>query len=91
MMVFRVTDNGTGMSPERLSALRQCLADGTDIPHAPEFPGHSGSGFGLRNVDQRIRLYYGQPEGLQIESGRQGTTVTFRVPATVKEESQDGV
>ena len=91
MMVFSVTDNGTGMSPERLEALRTSLAEGTDIPRAQEFPGHNGSGFGLRNVDQRIRLYYGQPDGLQIESGRQGTTVTFRVPSKVKKEIQDGI
>ncbi len=91
MMVFSVADNGTGMSPERLSALRRSLAEGTDIPHAPEFPGHNGSGFGLRNVDQRIRLYYGQSEGLWIESGKQGTKVTFRVPLIVKEEIQDGI
>lgn len=91
MMVFSVTDNGTGMSPERLEALRTSLAEGTDIPRAQEFPGHNGSGFGLRNVDQRIRLYYGQPDGLQIESGRQGTNVTFRVPSKVKKEIQDGI
>ena len=40
-----------------------------------------GSGFGLKNVDLRIRLYYSQQEGLQIESGAEGTRISFRVPA----------
>ena len=37
-------------------------------------------GFGLVNVNLRIRLYYNQPEGLRIESGPDGTTVSFCVP-----------
>ena len=57
------------------------------MPHGQEFPGHAGSGFGLHNVDQRIRLYYNQPEGLHIESGPEGTTVSFDVPADRKENA----
>ena len=77
---FSVRDTGSGMTEEQLTAVRRSLAEGTDMPHGQEFPGYSGSGFGLNNVDQRIRLYYGQETGLSIESGPNGTIVSFRVP-----------
>jgi two-component system sensor histidine kinase YesM len=45
-----------------------------------------GGGFGLVNVNMRIRLYYNQPEGLQIESSPEGTEVSFSVPCRTREE-----
>ena len=47
--------------------------------------GGSG-GFGLVNVNMRIRLYYNLTDGLEIESNSEGTTVSFRVPCRTKEE-----
>ena len=38
------------------------------------------------NVNLRIRLYYNQPEGLKIDSGPEGTSVTIRVPCRTKDE-----
>ena len=37
-----------------------------------------------------IRLYYDQEEGLGIESGPEGTCVSFRVPRKTREEIVDG-
>ena len=45
-----------------------------------------GGGFGLVNVNLRIRLYYNQPEGLKIISSDAGTTVSFSVPCRTQEE-----
>ena len=45
-----------------------------------------GGGFGLVNVNMRIRLYYNEPEGLKITSGPAGTEVRFKVPCRTKEE-----
>ena len=47
-------------------------------------PGHSG--FGMRNVDMRIRLYYGKQTGLLITSGQEGTEVSFSIPIRTREE-----
>ena len=54
-----------------------------EIPTVSE--GGSG-GFGLVNVNLRIRLYYNQEAGLKIESSTEGTEVSFRVPCKVREE-----
>ncbi|MCH1639178.1 hypothetical protein MJ257_03615 [Paenibacillus timonensis] len=62
------------MEPDKLKALRAALAH----PASKVF---SGVSIGLRNVHERIRLFYGPPYGLDIDSspGR-GTTVTLAIP-----------
>ena len=80
---FSVEDTGRGMNPETLARVIAAMRSG-----APALAGASpddDGGFGLRNVDARIRLYYHQSEGLQIESGAGGTRVSFCVPLRSKE------
>ena len=43
-------------------------------------------GFGLRNVDMRIRLYYEKKTGLAIQSGPEGTEVSFVIPVRTRED-----
>lgn len=46
-----------------------------------------GSGVGLVNVNNRIRLLFGEKYGLQIESEPdEGTTVTIVIPAIIYSE-----
>ena len=46
-----------------------------------------GSGVGLVNVNNRLRLLFGEPYGLQIESELdEGTTVTDIIPEIVYSE-----
>lgn len=67
-----VRDNGAGMPPERLEELRRMMS---------AHRGADYSGFGLFNVDQRIKLYYGQTRGLEIESEQgKGSSISFDVP-----------
>jgi len=80
---FTVADTGVGMTPEKLASVRAHLQDAA---HPSYVPGNSG--FGLSNVHQRIRLYYSQEDGLDIQSGPDGTTVSFRVPLRAREDSQ---
>lgn len=79
-LVFCVSDNGSGMTPEQLRELEERMKMGQ--PSVSEGNG----GFGLVNVNLRIRLYYNEPEGLKIESGAGGTAVSFRVPIRTREE-----
>ena len=80
-LVFSVRDTGLGMTPEQLNELNERMKK--EIPTVSE--GGSG-GFGLVNVNLRIRLYYNQEAGLKIESSTDGTEVSFRVPCKVREE-----
>ncbi|WP_339819453.1 sensor histidine kinase [Paenibacillus sp. FSL R7-0216] len=69
-----ISDDGPGMEPDKLEALRAALAH----PSSKVFTGVS---IGLRNVHERIRLFYGTPYGLEIDSRPgQGTTVSLTIP-----------
>ena len=83
LLVFSVKDTGLGMSPEQLTDLKDRMKKGQ--PSVSEGNG----GFGLVNVNMRIRLYYNQTDDLMIESGPEGTTVSFKVPLRTREEIYD--
>ena len=74
-VVLEVEDNGIGFSLDKLAQLQAELADNSgDIKQE--------SGFGIGNVNQRIKLYYGKQYGLSVKSGyHTGTRVSFVIPA----------
>jgi two-component system sensor histidine kinase YesM len=62
--VIAVTDDGVGMAPECLERTRRNMR--SELPlETQEKRGH---GIGLRNVYERIRLFYGPEYGLEVES-----------------------
>lgn len=67
-VIIRVKDNGTGI-------------DTTALPENEDRTRSSFSGIGIKNVDERIKLYYGEKYGLTI-TGRKGfgTTAEIRLP-----------
>lgn len=71
---FKISDNGVGMSEEKLDALRKELVLETESDS-------KDGGIGLKNVYRRIKLYY-QGEGtLEVNSkDGQGTEVILRLP-----------
>ena len=73
-LIIDVEDNGCGIPADVCATL---LTDETRVRS-------KGSGIGLRNVHQRIRLYYGEPYGLTIISEPDvGTTIRVRLPQLV--------
>ncbi|MCZ8523184.1 MULTISPECIES: cache domain-containing sensor histidine kinase [Paenibacillus] len=84
-VAFAVEDTGAGMTEERLRELRSELsgrdARGGSYAPAPAPHAKKTSGYGLRNVQQRLLLHYGSNAGLGIDSGAQrGTRITFTIP-----------
>ncbi|MDD3337087.1 MAG: sensor histidine kinase [Eubacteriales bacterium] len=66
-LIFTVTDDGIGISEERLPSILT-----TSVGE---------SGIGLKNVNERIQLTYGPQYGLSIQSVEdEGTTITVRIP-----------
>lgn len=76
-VILQVSDNGVGMTQQRLEELREAME-------------HDGKvGFGLSAVHQRLRLQFGPEYGLSIFSREGiGTTVTARIPFKGKEAAQ---
>ncbi|MBB6669115.1 sensor histidine kinase [Cohnella nanjingensis] len=72
--VIVLSDNGPGIAADKLAAIRQGL-------NQRSLEIFSGVSIGLKNVHERIRLVYGEPYGLAIESEPgQGTTIRIRIP-----------
>lgn len=78
---FTVEDNGLGMTEEQVDTLL------TDHAHVSS---KRGSGIGVKNVNERIRLYFGNEYGLTIESEPdEGTTIHIHLPDMDYSEIQE--
>ncbi|WP_325175575.1 cache domain-containing sensor histidine kinase [Paenibacillus sonchi] len=73
--VFTITDNGVGITRDRLEQIRITLETQEE---------QEGARIGLRNVHDRLKLSYGEKYGLTIESHpSEGTRISFRIPMEV--------
>lgn len=78
-LFIEVEDNGLGMQKAQVESL---LTDGTRIRS-------KGSSIGIRNVHQRIQLYFGTEYGLEILSEPdEGTMVRIHLPKTENVEEK---
>ncbi|ASA25373.1 sensor histidine kinase [Paenibacillus donghaensis] len=79
-IVIAVHDNGTGLATEKLSALRTTLyapEEQADDFSGSREGGRRAGGIGLRNVHQRLQLFYGEVYGLEIHSEAGSWTTVF--------------
>ena len=80
LCLIDIRDNGLGMSQAQLQTLRASIrtryAEARETAH-----------IGLRNVNERIKLYYGERYGLSVDSQEGvGTCVRITLPYTAAEE-----
>ncbi|MHA0856393.1 cache domain-containing sensor histidine kinase [Paenibacillus sp. CMAA1364] len=69
-IIFQIEDNGSGMTPEQLDRL--LVSKDGDEPL---------QGIGIRNVNERIKLYFGHEYGVHIRSEiEEGTCITITIP-----------
>ncbi len=73
--IIEITDQGKGMTEEEVKALREKIEE--DI----EISGGTGTGIGLKNVQDRIQIHFGKEYGLMVSS-KHGcyTKVSMRIP-----------
>lgn len=87
-----VSDNGIGIAPERLErilAVTEAIAGGATAGDAlaGDEIAKKSNGIGLVNVLSRMRLHFGDPDIVRIESQPgSGTRIAFRLPL-VREEA----
>ncbi|MCK9478609.1 MAG: sensor histidine kinase [Firmicutes bacterium] len=77
-----VKDNGVGMSKDRLREVQSALVENGS---------NYDVGIGLKNINMRLKLYYGEESGLEINSilGK-GTTAIIKINTNVKLPEVDG-
>lgn len=79
-LYFTITDNGLGMSEDMVETLL----------NKDFVPSKKGSGIGVKNVNERIKLYFGSEYGLKVESEPdEGTKITIHLPAVVYGENDE--
>ena len=86
IITVTVEDNGGGILPDRLEEIRNRLER---KEHVEE---ESGRGHvGLKNIHDRIRLYYGETYGIVIDSfPERGTVVTLSYPSDGGPDRENG-
>ena len=83
-MIFEVVDNGIGMDESTLKELRKKLRGEKSRLDSKK------GGFGLNNVAQRIRMYYGGHSDIVITSKEnEGTCVKVRLGRSKEENGKD--
>lgn len=74
-LIIIVEDNGLGIEETRLKELQMQLEEGGQ---------RLKGSFGLYNINQRIKLYYGKAYGIHITSTlKEGTRVTVNLPKVI--------
>lgn len=78
-LILEVEDDGVGLTEARLGELRRELHQGT-----------AGKSYGLINVNNRIRLLYGEDAGITIQSREgKGTCVTIILTQLPREKTEE--
>ena len=73
-IVLSITDTGIGLTPEQLALLQRAIDTPTPLTNQYHI--------GLRNIQERIALIYGEGHGLSIYSTfGSGTRITLRIHA----------
>lgn len=85
-----ITDNGSGMSKERLKQVRRQMETGRPRKAEGVRRGKKGTGIALYSVKERIAIYTGYSQGLKIQSKKDaGTMVTIRIPKIPSNDKND--
>ncbi|WP_160692192.1 sensor histidine kinase [Clostridium sp. C2-6-12] len=72
---LRVSDDGIGIKESELPFILSAKKVKSNSTSS------KGSGYGIRNINERIKLYYGDDFGLSFASTyEKGTTVTIKIP-----------
>lgn len=80
-LIVKVEDNGVGMSFDKLRTINDAMCSGVSM-------GDNGRGtqLGIVNVNERLRLLYGEEFGLRIFScPKVGTTIEMVLPIIIEE------
>lgn len=81
---IEISDNGLGIPQKKIEELNRALAKDEHLVVKNESSDRTGTGIGVRNVNSRIKLYFGEQYGLRFRDAITGTVVEITLPV-VKE------
>ena len=74
-IIYEIRDDGKGVDVNEINQLLTAIGD-------------SNRGFGIKNINDRLKLYFGEQYGIQFSNG-EGTTVTVTQPYTKGDSDRD--
>ncbi|CAM3445323.1 sensor histidine kinase [Marinicrinis lubricantis] len=87
-LMIRISDNGKGMTAETLARVREQLSE--SISEKAKNYTEGKKSYGIVNVQERIKLTFGETYGISIQSEwDQGTTVTIEHPVITRPYEQE--
>lgn len=76
-VIFRVSDNGVGMTEEEIKAFQESI-ERINVRH-----------IGMSNVNSRLKIYYGEESAIHVQSQKnQGCIVEFSIPIDDEEHKK---
>lgn len=76
-VIFRVSDNGVGMTEEEIKAFQESI-ERINVRH-----------IGMSNVNSRLKIYYGEESAIHVQSQKnQGCIVEFSIPVDGEEHKK---
>lgn len=76
-VIFRVSDNGVGMTEEEIKAFQESI-ERINVRH-----------IGMSNVNSRLKIYYGEESAIHVQSQKnQGCIVEFSIPVEGEEHKK---
>lgn len=76
---IQISDDGIGILPKKVEELNRSLSKNEFL--AGNDGDHTGTGIGVRNVNSRIKLYFGEQYGLKFRDALVGTIVEITLPS----------
>lgn len=91
LVILQVTNSGKKMMPEDVDRIHRILNNSSNTTEGKE----KHVSMGIRNVNERIKLIYGEEYGLTIVpsflDGDQVTVSTITIPYEKKDEAKEGI
>jgi two-component system, sensor histidine kinase YesM len=79
--IIDIKDNGVGMSPAQCEMLNTRIQSDQENQYEAS---KTGNGIGIKNVNERIKLYYGEGFGVSVTSVKgEYTVVTVAIPCKI--------
>lgn len=80
-LIFIISDDGIGIDKENLERINRKLYSNAPEEEAYDEKPDKYKGIGLKNIHERIKLYFGEEYGITVSSiYRSGTTVMIELP-----------
>ncbi len=91
-ILIQICDDGKGMSPDRIDEINNHIsmaeADKLKLEQKEE---ERKTGIGLKNITERIKLYYGDKYYLRVvKSGKEGTIIEICIPTGWEQIREEG-